>query len=732
MNEPDSKKLIAGFLVLATIMSSGAFALSGYLTTKANKNEVKRGSSIINAFSKNKPKDLNILAGQDSANLTRNLAEDIAKGILSSNQDGPQSRSGLPSIELPSNIESILDKYVGELELTENIFDIDKTRIKINKNPSAKDFETYFKSLADILKPSIEGDETKNLKNKLKSSPDESTINAMSLLYSETQIKIYALEVPDKALAFHESLIKSLNVPVVVIGKNLNDDPIKSFALLRASEDLFDSYSAELIKEYNLLKIELKDLSLDSNEDFVFIKTANAAGVPVIDFVNWIESIMINIAEWMRIPWEQKSFLDKLMITLIKERLLNQIVNGILNWAQGDIVGNWQEYLLKTFEVAADSYIQKAAQGFCTTYRNQLVDQLQKDVGAKSPSFGGVAARSGMNVGCPLETMVSDIDMFYKDFSLGGWGAYDAMTLPSSNFYTNLFDTSQRATAVAQDAKRTREMELLAGGGAAPTERCEDGSSPKNGACPKGKPEVTTPGATKTDLIGKGLSSAIDRIVNANAEEWEDLAVALANSAINKLLTSGNKGIKKGNITDSKPGDPYAACSGYSSGSDEQLACIDNVNRSRNPSGSGSSRAALIKQANSLLEEASSTLDTIFLSIETVSSTITILEEVKLSCPAQSEAAERELITANQDLSNLSMKADEVLSQKSAIEIFIEEILAHDEDDSDFFRGKYAELNSIVDMAELGRTKAEASGNLANFQTKLQEATTLLQQCTAP
>lgn len=719
MNTPDPKKLIAGFLVLAAIASSLSLGLSGYLTVRANKNEAKTEETpaLKNAFSKEKPKDLNIVPGQNKGNLTASLADGIALSILEANQNGPR----LDAIELPNNIESILDQEISSYELSEDEFLVDDKKIKTIDNPSAKDYEDYFKSLESIFKEYSEGENFNSIKRSLQNSSDSEMLGAANLLYSEASVKLYALKVPKEALPFHKSVLKSLNVPIKVLG-SANSDPLKSFALFQASEPLIDEYLAQTIKEFNVLSIELEKVSWNEGRSFSLINTAHAFFSITFDPTNFIENLLTQIAEWMRIPWEYQDYFNKIMIAIIKEQLLNRIVNAILNWAGVDIVGNWQNYLGKTFGAVAGQYLNQAAQELCTDYRNSLVKKLQTSTGAKpSITFDSVAGESGFNTGCPLESVVPDVQAFFDDFSIGGWDGYMALAMPSGNYYGSLFSTSQDVVAKAEEAKEARKAELLAGGGSAPTEICENGDSPKNGVCEDGSdPEVTTQGQTKTELVSKGLGSVIDRIVNANAEEWTDLAAAVANAAINKLFTSGNKGVKRGNLSGSQAADPYAACYGYKKGSTEYINCIKNVDESN--SHSNSNAQALIDEAKTSLSQVSSTLSAVILSIETVSSTIAILVEVQNSCPANAEAAEAEAASLNQEYIELLSQADPLITQISDLQAFIEEVSAHDPKDSDYFRKKRIEFDQKFNRAKIAKVLAEAQGNLARYQQKMEDA----------
>lgn len=735
MDEPGLKKLVTGFLVLAILISSGAFALSDYFTTKADRNKDSSPSLLKNYFSKNKPKNLNTLPGDGSDNMTKDLADTIAEQILLNNKLGPIDQNGLKSIDVPENLDSIVESYINKANLDDSVFAIDEKRIRTTKSLSPDDTRKYLSELNKIFSK-FSGKEYQNLK-RASSLNRESALGAVNLFYSQIEQELYSLTSPATTLHLHKSLLKfAVIMNTSFAENNFRGDPLKALTIIEEGKALLSENSSEALKEINLLKYTLSknvDAAPTSVADIFAIKVANAQLI-TYDPVNWYENLLDQIASWENLYLDLESWYGVILTEQLKDRLLKALVDAILNWvgAGGNeplFVTNWQDYLEKSFKSAAGDLISKSASNFCSDFRDGLAGELKELTGGGG--FGSYLEYG--NVGCPLESLVNTNE-FYNNFYAGGWDAYGLMTLPSSNYYGTKYFSSQSIIAEAESIKESAKAKAVAGSGYTGTETCEGGASPVAGKCADGsKPEVTTPGQVSSDLTSKSLGASIERIVNA--QDWQSLASQLVNFAITKVMASGNKGLR-GSTTGSTKPDQYSVCKGFPVGSPDYLSCIDNVNKSKNTgSANGGHAATVLSEAERMKKSAENALGSVILAIDIASSSIATLNQIvanESACPAPAATAKRELEAMNADYLRLLAKADSLMSKIDFLTTFLSEVEAHEpKDDFEYYTTKRDELRSFGTPASFAREEAEARQEAMSLQTKLSEISELLKQCVA-
>ena len=254
----------------------------------------------------------------------------------------------------------------------------------------------------------------------------------------------------------------------------------------------------------------------------------------------------------------------------IKNVLIHEIVRQTIIWIQGggkpQFVTNWKSLLSEAGSTAAGTAIGEIAPGFCRPWAPLLRMQLENTYLSSPP------------MQCTLDQVVANAKAFYDDFSQGGWLGYQAMVLPSGNFFGQFFEGSQ-IVALRQFADReAAKAELDAGQGFGSQEvcvdfemispedecirkqiqLCEENVAAGNDAgvtdcreyaftfcgsrslseveqkkCKPDGYEITTPGQAIGQNLYNALGSPIQRIVNA--QDIRALVSALVNSALNKL-----------------------------------------------------------------------------------------------------------------------------------------------------------------------------------------------------
>jgi hypothetical protein len=750
MHEPDLKKLITGFLLLAVVVSSGTLILSRFLPTNANTEPQTSALSLKNAFLPGGGGNLDSYGITGYQNLTQNLANNLAQSVIKNNLNGPSATGSLTAINVPGDINNIVSQYLdsSSIDLSKiPVPQVDEKRLQIIKNPSKEDVSNYFANLQTVLS-GFNSQEFKTLSAQATNGNGESLLESFVLFYSEIKTKLYDLKVPETEINFHKDLVLLIDTPATLFSQNLEADPLMASLVLENSQQILDSTKTDALKELTFIKLSLPKTSgkIETSSQLSFINRVLGVqkayalfgvGDIVYDPVNWVENFLSETFGGLSYGIDYESWYGKILTEKLKDKLLKMVVNSILNWANGGSSGasptfvtNWNEFLKTSYVNAADAAIANVTSGICEPFRTQIQLQLYSLYGEsavknvlKGPTLSDLKT-------CSLQQSVSNLDDFYGNFGQGGWGGYLALTDFGGNPYGSLYTASQQVGQAAQQAQEADKAK--AASGYVGTERCADGSSPvTSGLCSDGSaPEITTPGTNIAQSTSDSLTSAIHRIVNAN--DWKSLALQLAEFAITKIASSGNKGIRYSNATGSQPADKYASCSGYATGSQDYLDCIHNIDTANSTGGGHGTQSTLLTQAQQALKDAQSALSITQISIDEASSSIQVLTIVASSSCSQATTAQNELTGLKQEYSDLLGKASNLTSQILALTDFITDIQNHDSQDEDYFLTKLDEFQTTFGGAQyFAQAKGDAQVEAQDLQDKLQQSSNLLKACLA-
>ncbi|MDP3014879.1 MAG: hypothetical protein Q8N28_00420 [bacterium] len=170
-----------------------------------------------------------------------------------------------------------------------------------------------------------------------------------------------------------------------------------------------------------------------------------------------------NIGQWLKDNWE------RIMRDIIAKRILDYITNETVKWIQGGgkpkFIGNWEGFVKDVGDIAFDSVIREVG-------LSKLCAPFGLDI-----KIGLLPVEDfGQRVTCTLDKVVSNIQNFYVDFSVGGWRGYNLLWQPENNYYgvaINIADEVMRRTAEKKDAAKS---EGLAGAGFMGDKICKAGS----------------------------------------------------------------------------------------------------------------------------------------------------------------------------------------------------------------------------------------------------------------
>lgn len=221
---------------------------------------------------------------------------------------------------------------------------------------------------------------------------------------------------------------------------------------------------------------------------------------------------------------EQSFFvwIEEFIRTTLMKTLLDQLVDGIIGYVQGDgdpkFVTDWKGFLTDAGDQAAGAALQKLGAGFlCEPFSAQIQIALL-------PVAGPFSKRAQ----CTLTDIVGNITNFANDFRNGGWIAYSEAWKPQNNFFGALLLAEAEVAREREDEVGAKLLEGLAGQGFLSI-KDENGN-------------IVTPGKALGDLTSKALGTDIDFVLNA--DQLGDYVEAITNALINRVIKEGVTGVK--------------------------------------------------------------------------------------------------------------------------------------------------------------------------------------------
>lgn len=239
-----------------------------------------------------------------------------------------------------------------------------------------------------------------------------------------------------------------------------------------------------------------------------------------------------------------KKWAETFVRSTLKKRILDVLVDQIIQYVQGGgkpkFVTDWRGFLEDAGQQAAGDFAKSLELGFlCEPFKLQIQLGL-----LPVPTFSERAT-------CTLDKIVGNVENFYADFRNGGWLAFTSSWQPNNNPFGSILMALSEQNRQAGNAQKAAELEAVAGAGFLSVKKCKEDA---DGVIIQSTCVVTTPGKVLGDVVGKAVGSDIDFILSA--EQLGDYVAAIANAAINRLITEGAKGLS-GVSTKSAPKGGY-------------------------------------------------------------------------------------------------------------------------------------------------------------------------------
>ncbi len=262
------------------------------------------------------------------------------------------------------------------------------------------------------------------------------------------------------------------------------------------------------------------------------------------------------LADAQREVWDDiLDVLEKILLETLKKRILDTMVDQIVNWIQGGgdpkFITNWQGFFGDIAQGVAGEFVKELGLGFlCSPFSLKVRLALLP-----------VNRFAGKNFSCTLDQITGNIQNFYKDFRNGSWLALDTSWQPQNNFYGALWlgwDAQQNLIANSLFAKANEAVSSP--GGFLSQKVCVDALGKKIDARREGrrgvKCSIVTPGSLLGDVVAKAAGVDIDSLITA--KELSAYIAAIANALINRVIV-GAAGLAGANVSpDTKGPQVYA------------------------------------------------------------------------------------------------------------------------------------------------------------------------------
>ncbi len=606
MEHRDLKRFITGFLVLATVTGSLTLVFSNFYGQSAPevaKTEDAASASAPKigdkALTETLPTSEDSLAyditqpytpsANPNDNFTDNLVQGIAYNIVKANPTGPDVTAGLT---VPPDINAVVDDYVQNVALTPLLYPIDESRIATQKKYSSDDLSAYLAGIDKIFSETSGASGLGRLaQGTASSTPDPDALAASNFVFAKAQEDLYALSVPAPMLDLHKSLLGYAELYKELSGVDYVNDPVKALAYAGKFPTLAAAQQQKIGTELDKMQRELPKTITEANDHLTPAQAARMAlGIQEAhafifhDIIHTITSVFNGTGIWAQEGLTLTEWLHKLATQILKNQIVHKLVQQTIRWAQGggkpQFVTNWKQFLGDAASNAAATALSQIEPRLCSGFRPYVTTFLRN----ANPQGNDYS-----RLNCTLNQIVNNVRGSYVDFSNGGWTRFGQLSQPQNNAWGAIALGVETQAQQAQQAQSSAQHEAETGSGFLATKscvkydiktvpkaqaqnqpnfvgivRCFTENRPPNPnecdptrsstcgdqttvelcevkICQPGGEQITTPGDAAAETINKAIGADLDNIISA--EDLTGLVSVLINSAMNRLINIGKKGL---------------------------------------------------------------------------------------------------------------------------------------------------------------------------------------------
>jgi hypothetical protein len=230
----------------------------------------------------------------------------------------------------------------------------------------------------------------------------------------------------------------------------------------------------------------------------------------------------------------------KLLIATTVRRLVDNMAMDVVDWVGGkttgepQFVGNFGEYISNSVKEAAGDTIENSGMlnFLCSPFKAEVVMNLSVP-GTRMPLPY-----------CTLNTVISNIEDFYSDFTSGGWIAFNEVIKPQNNPLGAWI--MQTEYLQEQAAAITYEQEQQTKTGFIPSKACRVlKTDPETGNDQCLEYVISIPGTVKSDMTSKSLTTQFDNADKYMISEADLLNYGkmILDAIVSRVVTSAKQNV---------------------------------------------------------------------------------------------------------------------------------------------------------------------------------------------
>ena len=262
--------------------------------------------------------------------------------------------------------------------------------------------------------------------------------------------------------------------------------------------------------------------------------TVSAGGTDtVLKCQEWIQK---KLSSWKKF----KAQILKLLIATAARRLLDNMTMDVVDWISGKTTGepqfvsNFGDYILNSIKEATGDTIENSGMlnFLCSPFKAEVVMDLSVPGNRMPLPY------------CTLNTVISNIEDFYDNFTSGGWIAFNEIVKPQNNPLGAWIMQTEYLQEQAATIAYEQEQQIKSG--FIPTKACrvlETDPDTGNDRCLEYA--ISIPGQTKSDMTSKVTTTQFDNVDKYMITE-KDLAgyaQLILDAIVSRVVTSAKQNV---------------------------------------------------------------------------------------------------------------------------------------------------------------------------------------------
>jgi len=487
----DVKKLVTGFLILATIAVCSGLAFSFFTSGSKTGGTAVAQPSIANndtaPVQTNAFVDTGSVQGNaaellsdidtsstdvvtnDPSNLTNILADSFVTGLNTANPNGlTMSQNGVPDITAPDT-QSIAESIASNPEVEGLVipdWDTEAQSQLIDTIPSASQnsITQYSSALnavfaKDFVSSGVQSEVTNSAAN-----GDPSQLPFIASQIQSALTDTLAIPTPTPLVGLQESLVRVMvyEKNLSLLGEDSSNDPVKASLVFQGEKAKFDS--AKSVLQQQIEKASSLGLSLNARPQ---------ARVPLIAKIFGVRT-----AEAQEITFDPDAFaqmieeyLNNIILQILKNLLVSVIQKKVLTAIQGSgapqFVQSFAAQMINSYQSAAINTINsEIAQ---TPPSQQAALKALTSISYQAPNGASVLGTIGPNSGVSVSGNFTNMSDYLSEYNSGG------------NVWANAMAIHDSAMAAGTNNQTANQTQNIAQQGWKGSLTCSDGSDPTNG-----------------------------------------------------------------------------------------------------------------------------------------------------------------------------------------------------------------------------------------------------------